>query len=118
MARRFCKCNFSPLDATTYDVDEFNGKRVNFEKVLCPLRGECAYEGCICMPVFDKNLSKAEMRVMRLLYEGMSKEEIGETLFVSPGTVKNQIKSAYLKLGVHSEAEFVKYANDNNMFNQ
>lgn len=117
MARRFCKCNFSPLDPTSYDMDS-QSERVNFEKVPCPLRGECSYEGCICSPQFDRNLSKAELRVMRLLYDGMNKEEIGEALYVSPGTVKNQIKSAYLKLGVHSRAEFVKYANDHNMFNQ
>ena len=116
MARRFCKCCFSPLDTTSYDIGDLGS--MNFEKVPCPLRGECSYEGCICMPQFDSHLSRAELRVMRMLYEGYSKEAIAETLFVSPGTVKNQIKNAYLKLGVHSEAEFVKYANEHNLFNQ
>ncbi len=119
MARRFCKCNFGNLDATEKDVDSITRDGVfHFEKVCCPLRGECPFEGKVCMPKFDSRLSPAEKRVMKLFYEGKDKEEIGELLFVSPGTIKLQIKSAYLKLGVHSRAEFVKYANDNNMFNE
>ena len=117
MARRFCRCNFGTLDATSFDVEDIGRDGAfNFEKVPCPLRGECKYDHKICMPKFNGSLSKAEERVMRLWYEGKSKEEIGEMLFVSPGTVKNHIKSAYLKLGVHSEAEFVKYANEHNLF--
>lgn len=114
MARRFCVCNFGKLDATEKDISRDG--TFHFEKVSCPLRGECPFEGVICMPKFDSSLTKAEERVMRLWYKGKSKEEIGEELSVSPGTVKNQIKSAYLKLGVHSEAEFVKYANEHNLF--
>ena len=88
----------------------------HFEKVSCPLRGECPYDGKICMPKFDCKLSPAEERVMELYYQGNDKDEISEILFVSPGTVKLQIKSSYLKLGVHSKAEFVKYANEHNMY--
>ena len=42
IARRFCKCNFGKLESTAYDI-ESSGK-FNFEKVECPLRGECKYE--------------------------------------------------------------------------
>ena len=118
MARRFCKCNFSALDTTNKDIESIkNDGTFNFEKVSCPMRGECQFEGIVCMPKFNSRLSSAELRVMKLFYEGNDKDEIGAALFVSPGTVKNHIKSAYLKLGVHSKAEFVKYANDKNMFN-
>ena len=117
MARRFCKCNFGNLDSTEKDVvDISRDGAFHFEKVGCPLRGECPLEGVVCMPKFDSRLSPAEERVMKLYYEGKDKEEISEQLFVSPGTVKLQIKSAYLKLGVHSKAEFVKYANEHNMY--
>ena len=119
MARRFCRCNFACLDATSLDVVDVRRDGVfNFEKVACPMRGECLYEGVICLPRFDSSLSKAEERVMRLWYQGKSKEDIGRELFISPGTVKNHIKNAYLKLGVHSEAEFVKYAEEHHLFNQ
>ena len=115
VVRRFCKCNFGKLDGTKPDVDR-TGK-FNFEKVDCPLRGECKHEGVICSPKFNSKLSEAELRVMKLIYQGISKEEIAEQLYISPYTVKNHIKSAYLKLGIHEKSEFIRYANESNMFN-
>ena len=103
------------MDGTKADVDR-TGK-FNFEKVDCPLRGECRFEGVICSPKFNSKLSDAELRVMRLVYQGLSKEEIAEQLYISPYTVKNHIKSAYLKLKIHEKSEFIRYANESNMFN-
>lgn len=115
MVRRFCKCNFGRLDSTKTDIEQ-NGK-FNFEKVECPLRGECRFEGVICFPKFNSKLSEAELRVMHLIYNGVSKEEAAEQLYLSPNTIKNHIKSVYLKLGIHEKSEFIRYANNNNMFN-
>ena len=64
MVRRFCKCNFGELDNTSRDIDKKGG--FNFERVKCPMRGECKYEGIICNPQFNSRISDAEMRVMRL----------------------------------------------------
>lgn len=114
MVNRFCRCNFGNLDPSTMDIDNRGG--FHMEKVSCPLRGECQFEGVICCPKFNSNLSSAELRVMRLVYDGMSNDEIAGELFISPHTVKNHIKSAYLKLGIHQKAEFIRYANDNNLF--
>lgn len=55
---------------------------------------------------------------MKLVYEGVSKDEISTRLFISPNTIKNHIKSVYLKLGIHDQIEFVRYANNNNLFNE
>lgn len=114
IVRRFCKCNFGKLDTTKLDV-EASGK-FNFEKVDCPLRGECKYEGVICFPTFNTKLSDSELRVMKLVYDGMSKEDIAEQLYLSPHTVKNHIKSVYCKLGTHEKSEFIQYANRHNLF--
>ena len=54
---------------------------------------------------------------MKLVYKGVSKAEIAEQLYISPYTVKNHIKSVYLKLGIHEKAEFIQYANNHNLFN-
>jgi DNA-binding CsgD family transcriptional regulator len=117
MARRFCKCNFANLDATERDVESISSSGAfRFEKVQCPLRGECPYEGRICMPKYDSTLSRQELRVMKLWYDGMDNEEIGDELYISPGTVKLHVKSAYQKLGVHTKAEFVKYAKEHKLF--
>lgn len=117
IVRRFCKCNFCRLDNTTCDVESINRDgKFNFERVECPMRGECQWEGIICMPKFNTKLSPAEKRVMRLYYEGKDKNEIAAHLFLSPDTVKNHIKNSYLKLGVHEKAEFIRYAKDHNIF--
>lgn len=115
MVRRFLKCNFGNLDHTALDIQR-TGK-FNFEKVHCPLRGECRYEGEICGAKFNSRLSAAEVRVMRLVYDGISNDEIAERLYISPHTVKNHIKSVYLKLGIHEKSEFIQYAHNNNLFN-
>ncbi len=117
MAKRFVRCNFAQLDATSFDVECVGSDvRFNFERVVCPLRGECQFEGVICNPKFDSSLSPAELRVMELFYQGYSKEEISQKLFNSPETIKNHIKNAYQKLGVHEKAEFIRYAEKNGLF--
>lgn len=115
MVRRFCKCNFGKLDTTQVDIKSDGS--FNFEKVDCPLRGECKFEGVICSPRFNSKLSPAEERVMRLFYKGKSKDEIANQLYISVETVKNHIKASYVKLGVHEKSEFVRYANQHNLFN-
>ena len=114
IVKRFCKCNFGMLDNTFIDLD---GSGFNFEKVVCPLRGECKYDGVICQPKMTTKLSIAEKRVMEQVYYGKSVNEISSLLYISPNTVKNHIKSVYAKLGIHKVADFINYANKNNLFN-
>lgn len=114
MVRRFCKCNFGTLDNTKSDIDL--GGNFNFECVSCPLRGECINEGVICNPKLNTKLSDAEMRVMKLLYEGNTPSETAAMLYLSPETVKSHYKSVYRKLDLGSLAEFVKYADKNHLF--
>ncbi len=117
MARRFVKCNFSKLDTTSLDIEDVEENGIfNFEKVECPMRGECPYEGVICGPKFNSKLSPAELRVMKLFYKGDSKDDISRSLFISPGVVKLHIKNAYRKLGVHEKSEFIRYAQEHNLF--
>ncbi|MBD5312484.1 MAG: helix-turn-helix transcriptional regulator [Bacteroides sp.] len=111
--RRFLRCNFAQLDTTEHDDDD---GVFNFERVPCPLRGECPHEGVICMPRFDSRISAAEERVMRLYLRDGDTEIIAETLYLSVHTVRNHIKAAYTKLGVHSRAEFIAYASRHHLF--
>lgn len=110
---RFLRCNFSVLDNKP---DVVNGLFTDFEYVTCPLRGECQYERVICRPEFNHQLSDAEMRVMSLWYEGRQEADIAQMLCISPYTVHNHVRNSYVKLSVHSRAEFVKYANNHNLF--
>lgn len=110
---RFLKCNFSILDNIP---DVANGLFSGFEYVACPLRGECPDECTICRPEFNHKLSTAEMRVMSRWYDGLQENDIAELLCISPCTVHNHIRNAYIKLSVHTRSEFVKYAHANNLF--
>lgn len=114
MASRFIRRNFGELDTTDADVDDDG--TYNFEKVRCPLRGECSLEGVVCMPRFNAKLSDAENRVMKMYYSNPKHEQIAEALYLSIHTVKCHIKAAYTKLGVHSRGEFITYANRHNLY--
>lgn len=111
--RRFIKCNFGLYD-NMVDVDE--NWNFNFEFVGCPLRGECKGFNVICSPKFNSTLSECQLRVMRLCYNGKSDEEIADALFISTHTVKNHRKTSFRKLDIHSMAEFMRYANEKNLF--
>lgn len=114
IACRFVKCNFGIID-NVLDIDA-NG-RCRFERVECPLRGECKLECIVCSPKFNSKISQAEMRVLRLLYDGLSTEDIALRLYLSEYTVKNHIHNAMQRLDLHSVKEFVLYAKNNGIFN-
>ena len=55
-------------------------------------------------------LSKRELEVLGLLAGQLTNKEIGEALFISPGTVKRHTHSIYDKLAVGSRREAVAKA--------
>lgn len=110
---RFIRCNFPALDSIP-DID--SALHCTFEHINCPLRGECRYDHVICRPEFDHQLSPAEMRVMALVYDGLTEEEIGDRLRLSPLTIHTHVRNAYSRLGIHSKAEFIKCATRNHLF--
>lgn len=115
IVRRFCKCNFGAMDSTKKDVS--SDLAFNFEKVQCPMRGECKLECIVCMPTYNSALSEEEKRVMKSIYDGLSVDEVASMLYKSPNTVKNQVKSVYKKLNINSRGAFVKFADEHNLFN-
>jgi LuxR family transcriptional regulator, maltose regulon positive regulatory protein len=58
-------------------------------------------------PVGTSSLTTAELRLLPLLSTHLTFPEIAEQLYVSPHTVKSQVKSIYRKLGVSSRKEAV-----------
>lgn len=112
---RFCKCNFGVIDNV---ADIAGNGKMNFEHVACPLRGECKGENVICHPRFNAKISESEKRVLKLLYNGMSKDNIADELCLSVHTVNNHIRNAYQRIGIHEKAEFIKYVNDHKLWEQ
>lgn len=115
MVWRFCKCNFGNID----NINDLsvNGK-MNFEHVACPLRGECIHEHIICHPEFNSRISDAERRVLKMVYDGYDNDVIADELCLSIHTVKNHIRNAYNRIGIHEKAEFIKYAKDNKLWEE
>ena len=58
-------------------------------------------------PIHPNPLSERETEILQLLAKGMSFNEIGDILTISPHTVTAHIKKIYRKLQVHSRGEAV-----------
>ena len=52
-------------------------------------------------------LSEREIDVLKLLAQGLPRQEIATTLVLSPHTVKSHVRNIYGKLGVHSQMQAV-----------
>jgi DNA-binding NarL/FixJ family response regulator len=60
--------------------------------------------------MFDMLLSPREMEIVKLIAEGLSNKEIGETLFLTNGTVRNHISTILEKTGLEHRTQIaVKY---------
>ena len=56
------------------------------------------------------NLTQRERDVLRLLADGMSNEEIGKSLFISPETVRTHVRKAMAKLDADTRTQAVATA--------
>ena len=55
-------------------------------------------------------LSERELDVARLVLQGKTYAEIGETIFISPRTAEHHIQNIYTKIGVSSRAAATRWA--------
>jgi DNA-binding NarL/FixJ family response regulator len=62
------------------------------------------------------SLSGRERQVLKLVAEGKANSEIGETLFISPSTVRNHISSILMKLRVDNRVQAAVRAVREHMF--
>jgi DNA-binding NarL/FixJ family response regulator len=60
--------------------------------------------------LFELLLSQREMEIVKLIAEGLSNKEIGETLFLTNGTVRNHISTILEKTGLDHRTQIaIKY---------
>jgi DNA-binding NarL/FixJ family response regulator len=55
-------------------------------------------------------LTSREVEVLNLMAQGYKNDDIAETLFITPSTVKNHVRHIFRKLGVDTRVEAVLYA--------
>ncbi len=61
-------------------------------------------------------LTPTEFRVLKLIGQGRSNDEIASTLFISKNTVRSHIKSIYAKLDTHNRLQLALYAINSALF--
>lgn len=112
IAEQSMKCLFGNIDPIP-DRDE-NG-RFNVEKVACPMRSRCKWNGysernkhlkcVVCNPVMGNNLTDAEIEVAKLLASPYTTEQIAVLRSASPNTIRVQRRNIFKKLGVHTRLQ-------------
>ena len=60
-------------------------------------------------------LSARELEVLRLLADGATNREIGNSLFISLGTVKNHVSNILGRLGLRDRVQAAIFARENNL---
>lgn len=113
IASRFIRCNFGSYDTKDHDIDQDG--MFNFEQVQCPLRGECKLENVCCNPTRNTTLSMRELEILRLIVEGLTSEQIGEQLFISPFTVVAHRRNIHAKTNTKTATELVNYFHINKL---
>lgn len=112
MFSRFVRCNFGSFDHID-DVDESNF--MHFEKVPCPMRGECTHECVICQPEFNTVLTAREFEILTMIVEGLTDQQIADRLFRSYDTIRNHRRNIEHKLQCNSKVKLIEYARKNNI---
>jgi DNA-binding NarL/FixJ family response regulator len=78
-------------------------------KTLELLRSKTTTAGEITSPQ-DYNLSERETEILKLLTQGLSYQQIANSLFISHGTVRKHVENIYGKLHVNTKAQAIHLA--------
>jgi DNA-binding CsgD family transcriptional regulator len=114
MIEQYIMCRYSALDT---DPDLIEGKLQSPEYTDCNLRGQCPYEGrlCVLLKAPFGTLTHREIEVLRLIPEGLADKEIADHLGISALTVPVYMKNLRAKTGAHNKAELVRFAFQKNL---
>jgi DNA-binding NarL/FixJ family response regulator len=110
-------CGYMLKDATIEEIaagvraaaggESFVSPRVAHH-VLGRLRGHAGSDSARAPD--DTRLSGRELEILRLIADGFDNDQIAETLFLSPRTVKNHVSSILAKLEMDNRVQAAVYA--------
>ena len=60
------------------------------------------------------NLTKREMEIVNLVFDGLSNREIANTLFVSENTIKKHLNNIYQKINLPNRTRLINFLNQEN----
>jgi DNA-binding CsgD family transcriptional regulator len=66
-------------------------------------------------PETTGGLTTQELKVLRLVGQGLGNTDIARRLFIAPSTVRSHMKQIYRKTGLKTRSEAVRYANTNGL---
>ena len=116
------------VNATRYVDDD--GHEVGRALLFCDVTAELSIQVEISQAVAERllaltaghmppepvaGLTRQEVRILRLVGQGLSNDEIAKRAHISLSTVRSHLKSLYRKLGLHSRAEAVSYSVHNHL---
>jgi DNA-binding NarL/FixJ family response regulator len=81
------------------------------EVLALPASAAASTEGA--PPASD--LTEREREILRLVARGASNREVGETLFITEGTVKNHVSNILSKLGLRDRTQAAVYAHEHGL---
>lgn len=110
MIRQYIICRFGGFDNEP-DIDA-QGNIDHTEFFDCGRRGRCTHEGKLCTSIKAPhgNITKQELKVLRLVARGLQNKEIADQLCISEDTVSTHNQNIQAKLGVSSKTEMVAFA--------
>jgi len=96
--------------AASYDA---SGQILGHALVVCESQGVAASDRPAERPApggEPEGLTPQELKVLKLVGEGLSNRQIAEKMQVAPSTVRSHLKHLYSKLGLRSRSDAVSYA--------
>jgi len=98
-----------------YDFSKKEGVTPYIKRLLSAFQGketepDASKDSIECNSVLIEPLSEREIDVLRLLANGLSRQEMAEKLFVSLHTVKTHLRNIYAKLGIHNRLQAINMA--------
>ena len=87
------------------------------EYIECIHRGVCPHEGKLCktLKVADGYISHQEMRIIKMIGEGLFDKEIADKLGISVNTVPVHKTNIMNKTGLRSKVEIARWATERNL---